>query len=269
MKFSVLISVYNKEKPEYLDLCLNSVIKNQTLKPTQIVLVEDGILTSELYNVINKWKKHLTIHKLKKNQGLGISLRNGLEKCKYNYIARMDSDDICHKNRFQKQINFLEKNKKIDILGTSIKEFDNIPNDLKFIRKVPKNHKKIIEFCKYRSPFNHMTVIFNKEIIKKAGNYNNKFPFLEDYYLWYRTIKKGAITANLQEPLVYARTNNMHQKRKGIKYLRNEIRLKKEMYKNNFINIFELSINIFARILIRLLPTTYIKKIYITFLRNK
>ena len=120
MKFSVLISVYYKEKPEFLRGSLKSIIK-QTLLPDEIVLVEDGQLTQPLYEVINDFKQEFKCTKvvcLKENAGLGVALNEGLKHCTYDVVARMDSDDECYPIRFEKQINYLKENPDIDVVGS-------------------------------------------------------------------------------------------------------------------------------------------------------
>ena len=125
MNFSVLISVYYKEKPEYLKDAINSVF-NQTLLPNEVILVEDGKLSDELYNTIKKLQEKYNEIKtvcLKENQGLGPALNEGLKYCSYDIVARMDSDDICMPDRFKIQIDFMEKHPDIDIISGWIDEF--------------------------------------------------------------------------------------------------------------------------------------------------
>lgn len=97
-KFSVLLSVYKNEKPEYLKSAIESIYFAQTLKPSEIILVEDGPLTVELYDVIRELKvkleNTLKIVKLEKNSGLGIALNKGIFECENELVARMDTDDI-------------------------------------------------------------------------------------------------------------------------------------------------------------------------------
>lgn len=111
MKFSVLISVYKSDNPEHLETALKSIWDNQILKPDQIVLVQDGPVGDEIVNIINNFKAilddKLSFLELSVNLGLARALNEGLRLCKYDLIARMDSDDICFPNRFEKQIAFL------------------------------------------------------------------------------------------------------------------------------------------------------------------
>ena len=194
--FSVLVSVYKNDKPSYLDKALES-IENQSVKPSEIVLVEDGPIPIGLTNVIvkhqDKMGKMFKNIKSKKNQGLGSSLRLGTKYVSTDWIARMDSDDISVSDRFEKQLNEIIKNPKLAIVGGQVKEFAGSESSIVGQRRVPLSYKKIKKFMKWRSPFNHPTLIINKEKLIKVGGY---IPYgnLEDYYLWARMIIKGYLT---------------------------------------------------------------------------
>lgn len=154
-----------KEKAEYLKQALQSVI-NQTLKPTEIVIVKDGPLTKELDECIENFQKqHPKLFKIitfKKNRGLGLALRDGVKACKYEYIARMDSDDISKPDRFEKQFNYLQKHPEIALLGTWITEFSKDENNPDTVTKLPCTHQDILKFAKKRNPFRHMTMVLKK-----------------------------------------------------------------------------------------------------------
>ena len=146
MSLSVLMSVYYKEKPEYLQQALKSIWDNQTLKPDEIILVEDGKLTVELYEIIEQWGEKLNGRlkriPLPENQGLAKALNTGIKYCSGEYIARMDSDDISASERFEKQTRFLKNNPDIDILGSFSYDIDNNNKIIKE-RKVPQEHNQI------------------------------------------------------------------------------------------------------------------------------
>ena len=186
--FSVLISVYKKEKAEYLKQALQSVI-NQTLKPTEIVIVKDGPLTKELDDCIEDFQKQnsklFKILSFKENRGLGLALRDGVKVCKYEYIARMDSDDISKPDRFEKQFNYLQKHPEIALLGTWITEFNKYENKPDTVTKLPCTHQEIIKFAKRRNSFRHVTVVFKKTAVIQSGNYRD-FLWFEDYDLFVR-----------------------------------------------------------------------------------
>ena len=140
VEFSVLISVYKQEKPNYLDQALKSVYFDQTLKPSEIVLVKDGTLTPDLEVVIKKYKtllkEKLIVVGYSLNKGLGFALNYGLKKCSNEIVARFDTDDICMSERFKIQLKVFEQNPEVAIVGSNIKEFNNNPGDLKHFRKV-------------------------------------------------------------------------------------------------------------------------------------
>lgn len=271
IKFSVLMSVYIKEKPEYLKSAINSIL-NQTLKPSQIVIVCDGLLTKDLYSLLDNYKSTyenlFTIIKYSENKGLGQALNIGLAKCKYNYVARMDTDDIANINRFEKQLAFLEKNSSIDIVGSNIAEFeDNIENILSY-RVVPKNHSDIIKYAHKRNPFNHMTVVFKKKSILSVGGYLD-MPLSEDYYLWARLLNNGYIGANIQECLVYARTGNeLIARRSSLAYARKMKNLRYSLYKIHFLSFYEFIVYTIIQTIVAISPKKLTRFIYVKLLHK-
>ena len=271
--FTVLMSVYYKEKPEYLNEALNSIF-NQTLLPNQVVIVEDGPLTDELDKILLKWKeihkKIIDLIKLDKNGGLGNALNEGIKYCKYNYIARMDTDDIARNDRFEKQIEFLKEHTDIDLVGSWISEFETNPEEIISYRQLPTEHNKIYQFGQFRCPVNHMTVVYRKEAVLKVGNYQ-KFKNIEDYYLWGRMLKQGCKFANIPECLVNVRAGKaMLRRRANLTYFFNsEFPLHTELYKIGFINKRQYLRNICSKFLLRVIPFWMMKLIYEIFLRKK
>ena len=265
------MSVYEKEKPEYLDSSLESINK-QTLLPDEIVLVEDGPLTNELYKIIQKWKKETEILKsvkLKKNSGLAKALNIGLKHCKNNIVARMDSDDICLDDRFQKQIDVLQNDSSIVLLGGQVAEYDESMKKLIGYRKVPLSQKNIIRFCKKRSPFNHPTVVYKKDVVFSVGGYPEHLKKWQDYVLWSKIITKNYKVQNIQETVVKMRTGeSLFERRSGWKYMKYEMQAYNYIYKSGLINIYEYVILSIPKIIIRLLPVMILKMIYRIFLRK-
>ncbi|MEH7503780.1 glycosyltransferase [Neobacillus drentensis] len=272
MRFSVLVSVYAKDNKEHFEGAIQSII-HQTLQPNEILIMVDGEIDKEVALTIKKLKKNyphlINVHYLTRNVGLGEAMKIGVRLCKYDVIARMDSDDIAKSTRFEIQINYLKQNPRVDIVGSYISEFIEHPSNIVSDRKVPIKDIEIKKFAKRRSPFNHMTVIFKKEAILSAGNYQ-KFPFLEDYFLWIRLIHNDIIAHNIPESLVYARIGKeMFKRRGGRKYLSSEVKLQLIMYKMRFINIFELASNVMVRGIVRLLPNSLRGMLYQLFLRDR
>ena len=271
IKFSVLMSVYYKEKASYLDDALNSIF-NQTLRPNEVVLVEDGPLNDDLYKVIDKYKKKYKYFKtvrLKKNMGLGNALNEGLKHCTYEYVARMDTDDISMPDRFEKQIAFLEKNPDVDCVGSNMLEYDENMKNVISKKMVPETNEEIKKYVKERNPMNHPTVIYKKEEVLAVNSYED-FPFFEDYYLWAKMIKSGSKFYNIQENLYKFRAGlSMFKRRGGKQYLRDINKLEKGLLKLKIINKKEYVLNVLKRSIIALLPNCLRTFFYKLILRKK
>ena len=264
MEFSVLMSVYDKERPEFLHAALESIWTNQTLPPSEIILVKDGVLTPELDKIILQFQTiaPLKIYPIDKNVGLGTALKIGLNICSYEIIARMDSDDISCPDRFEKQIKLMTEKPHLDISGTYIAEFHDHTDNICSRRHLPITYQAIQHFAKIRNPLNHMTVIFKKSAILDAGNYQ-PFHGYEDYYLWIRMLQNSSQFENLPEELVFARVgNNMYARRQGLQFFVQELKLQKEFLNRNFLNYWEFSRNIVLRALPRLFPVSGLKLVY-------
>lgn len=269
--FSVLMSVYIKEKAEYFNECIESVFK-QTILPSEIVIVEDGPINSELRNLIDNYKgKYPNIIKnvvLEKNKGLGLALAEGVNHCSNELIARMDTDDICVKDRFEKQLNEFLKNPNIDVCGSHIKEFDGTIDNVISERKVPLEHKDIAKYQKKRSAVNHMTVMYKKSAVLKAGNYVDA-PLMEDDVLWVNMLLNGSLFMNIDDYLVFARTGNDMIKRRGsVSYLKKYINGRRIILKTGYINFWDYSKTIVAQVIVSLVPIKLRKFIFIKLLRK-
>jgi glycosyltransferase involved in cell wall biosynthesis len=265
MKFSILISIYHKEKAKYFDRCMQSIWEEQIVKPNEIVLVQDGKLTDELYEIINKWQEKLNnilkIIPLEQNVGLGDALNIGLKNCSYEIVARMDTDDIARSDRFEKQLK-LFKNSEIDIVSSWVSEFDSDENQIISYRKVPEAFEEIKRFAKQRNPLNHPAVMYRKSVVDRAGGYK-KMIWFEDYYLWTRMLLNDAKFYNIQEPLVNMRAGyGQLERRSGLKYAFEEVKFQKELFSLGFLNIFEFIRNVLIRFISRVIPKTLVKKIY-------
>lgn len=270
MDFSVLISVYKKEQPRYLQESLDSVF-GQTLPPTEVVLVCDGPLTEELDEVIEHFvqqHQEMKIVRLSQNGGLGNALREGLRHCSYEVVARMDTDDICKPERFETQIHYLEKHPEIDVVGSWIDEFIEEPSHVISTRKLPEQHDDIIVFGKKRNPINHPSVVFRRSAVEKAGSYRH-FLLFEDYDLWVRMILQGAKFHNIQRSLLYFRmSRDFFFRRGGQSYLRSEIQLQRLFYQSHYITWGRMAKNMLIRTTMRCIPNTWRQKAYLFFLRK-
>lgn len=265
MAFSVLLSIYSKEDPLYFKMAMESIWNFQSLKPDEIVLVEDGPLTSELDKEILIWKDKLgdklIIVTLDNNVGLGKALNCGLKYCSYDLVARMDTDDISFSDRFEKQILFMSDNPKIDVLSTWIDEVDAQSREYISTRKVPFSGDALVSFARLRSPVNHPSSIFRKNAVEEVGGY----PLLrkaQDYGLWSLLLCNGYKIANLQESLLAMRTGREMMLRRGISYLKYEIKLLKYQRRIGFLSRYEFARNILIRSIIRSIPVFLKKTVY-------
>lgn len=256
-QLSVLMSLYIKEKTEYAKACFESLLE-QSVKADEWVIVEDGPLTPEMYELIEKYQNEnpglIKRVRLEKNQGLGLALRVGVSECKNELIARMDTDDIAKPERFEKQLEEFKKNPDLDICGSNIDEFEGDISNIVARRTVPSNHEEIIKYQKRRDAFNHMTVMFKKSMVMKAGNYMS-CPLMEDTYLWARMIVNGAICKNINQSLVYARVGcEMFERRGGWSYYKKYKAGKKKVLETGFIGTWDYVYTILLQLIVALVP---------------
>lgn len=216
--YSVLMSVYKNDNPDFLRIALESIYEKQIVKPDEIVVVFDGPLNENLYMVLDEFRdgKENIVKYFPQNvnRGLGEALRIGSEYCTCDYIFRMDSDDISDEHRFERQILYVENHPEIDVLGTDIAEFQKTPNEDMRIRSCPEKHEDIVNMGKRRNPMNHVTVCMKRTALEKSGGYRTLL-LLEDYYLWLNMIAAGCKLANIHESLVYVRVGNGFDSKRG------------------------------------------------------
>lgn len=259
IKFSVLMSVYKNDKSEDVQVAIDSLL-NQTLLPNQIVILEDGKISKKLDDLLENYsKKHkiIEIYKRKQNLGLGLTLNEGLNYCKYDYVARMDADDYSYPNRFEEEIRYLESHPDIDVVGCNIDEYDENLSKKLAVRVVPEFDKKIKKYMKKRNGVNHVTVIYKKQSVLNAGSYEDCLYF-EDYYLWCKMIKNGCKFYNIQESLMKIRAGfDMAKRRGGLSYSKYIINFENKIYKIGIINKFEYIFNLFIRLSVANIPNSF------------
>lgn len=268
--YSVLMSVYYKEKAEWLKVAINSMI-NQTVPPNEILLIQDGPITKELDKVINEYiLNYPEIFKtisLSKNIGLGLALKKGIEECTYEYIARMDTDDYSFPDRIKKQFDvmFLQE---VSLIGSNVIEFDKSYTSPISIRVLPEKHEDIIKFSKKRTPIAHPSVLFKKSDVINCGNYADSY-LTEDYDIFIKLLRYGIRSYNIQEPLVAMRIGKeFYYRRGGLLYLVNILKFNTLQFKNKWFNIFDFIIRSFSNIIVCLVPNIIRDYIYRVFLRR-
>lgn len=269
--YSLLMTVYDKEKPEFLYQSIQSIV-DQTVKTDDFVLVCDGKLNKALENVINEFEKNyptvFNVIKLEKNVGIGEATNIGLKHCKNELIAKMDSDDISHRDRCAIQLDLFNKYPNLSIIGTDISEFEDEVDNIVSIRSLPPSHEKICTFAKRRSPFNNQTIMYKKQDVLTAGGYS---PYVrcEDYDLFVRVISAGFQTMNINKSLVnYRLTDDSFKKRASFKNTKSFISVRWKIYKSGYSSFFDFFIPCLGQICISVLPITIIKRIYKKFLRK-
>lgn len=256
-KFSVLMSLYIKEKGEYVRECFESLL-NQTVRAMEWVIVEDGPLTKELYSLLEEYQQRypglIKRVPLIENQGLGLALRVGVINCTYELIARMDTDDIARSDRFEKQIAMFVEDTALDICGSHITEFETTPNEIISKRKVPLVDSDIKKYQKKRDAFNHVTVMFKKEAVLRAGNYQSCL-LMEDSLLWVNMILAGAKCANIDDYLVNVRVGEaMYERRGGLAYYRKYKWGRRQIYKTGYISWRDYKCTLIVQFIVALLP---------------
>ena len=271
MTISVLISVYQSEKADYLNRALESVWDDQTLKPDQIVLVEDGALGEALRDVVDCWKEKLgdvlTIVKNETNLGLTKSLNRGLQMVTSDLVARMDSDDISTPQRFELQMKYMEQHPDIDVLGGSLQEFDDEKSCLN-VRHYPLTHEDVLKTMYKVCPVAHPTVMMRKRMFDSGLKYNEKYRMSQDIALWYDAVIAGFHIANIEEiTILFRRANDVYKRRSRVKAW-NEFCIYMNGIKRLY-GIFTLKyIYPIARLIFRLMPVWIVKWGYQSKLRR-
>lgn len=216
MVISVLLSLYAKEKVEYFNLAMKSIWDDQIRKPDEIILVLDGPLPDELNKAIDNWREKifpsLVIVPLKVNQGLAIALNEGIKRCRGDYIARMDTDDISLPDRFLLQEMFLNEHPEVVLLGGGMIEFNEETGDLP-ARIMPQSKSEIKSaFCK-TVPFVHPSVFIKRSLFDNGFLYNPKCRRCQDSELWFRIIAAGYEVANLPNIIIkYRKSKDLYER---------------------------------------------------------
>ncbi len=255
--FSVLMSVYGKDNPSWLREALRSVL-DQTVPPAEILLMEDGPLPDALEAVVKDFEAResvLRVVRFPRNRGLGAVLNDGLRACKYELVARMDSDDISLPDRFEKQLKVFEAYPDIDLVTAWLEEFEDDPARVLCVKRLPETPGELYAFGRRRCPVNHPVTMFRRRAVIESGGYLS-YPMIEDYYLWVRMLVAGCRFYCLQESLLRFRVSRaMYGRRGGWAYAVKEVHLLCFMFGTNYITLGDLLWNVFVRIPVRLLPS--------------
>lgn len=272
MTISVLMSVYKSEKAEYFNRSLQSVWDDQTLKPNQVVLIVDGPVGDDLWEVIHAWEDRLgdilCLVQNKENLGLTKSLNKGLQYVTSKYIARADSDDISLPLRFERQLDYLEHHPDIDILGGAIQEF-NENNECLNIRHYPLTHEQACKYILKASPLAHPSVMLRKKIFDEGLRYDEQYRTSQDVALWYDAVLAGYHIANLDEIILLFRHSRDVYKRRGHAKAWNEFKIyMKGIYRMKGLFTWNYIYPI-SRLAFRMMPDSIIRFFYQSNMRNR
>jgi hypothetical protein len=266
-KFSVILPVYKRNSYTEFKKSILSIVYQNVL-PSEIIIIYDGPVSPRIKNFVEQLKKKLPIFISilinSTNVGLGKSLAKAVRLAKFNIVARMDADDVCNKLRFYYQFKIMKKDKP-DVLGSNLLEY--YKKDIK-IKFNPLSNLRIRKYLFFRNPFNHPTVMFKKNSVIKAGNYQN-VSYYEDYYLWIRMSFFNFKFMNLKKILCTSTiNNNFISRRSGFKYYKNYLFFLYKCKKINFYNFASILFLAFLRTVVFLLPKSFLNFLYSNFLRS-
>ncbi len=265
--FTVLMSLYHKDNPVLLDMALSSIFQN-SLQPKAVILIYDGPVGKDLDVIARGYleRGNFFIHEMQKNEGLARALNFGIKFCQTEWIVRADSDDFNFSNRFYELSKMMSS--ELDLFGSFIEEAD-LDGSIIGLRTPPVEHQDIINYIKYRNPFNHMTVCFRKSVFLSAGGYPQLY-LREDYGLWASMIALGARCRNIEKPLVRATTGKaMYSRRGGLKYALGEFELQLHLVRCGIKSSMSAIFHGFARAFVFLLTNSVRAFIYENILRVK
>jgi glycosyltransferase involved in cell wall biosynthesis len=269
--FALLISTYARDSPEFLRQAFHSTVHDQTRRPAQVVLVQDGPVPDTLAEEIARLKQESPVHvdvvEMPVNLGLGPALDAGLRASEHEIVARMDADDVSVPERFEKQLPLIEAG--ADIVGSGLWEFGSSIEDVVGRRTPPTDPDEIRRVIRFRDPFNHPTVVYRRSAVQAAGGYAD-MALMEDYLLFTRMVAGGAVPANLAEPLVHYRVGDgAYARRGGRQLLRSELALQRRFRELGLTTRSQYVRNVAVRGGYRLVPESVRKVAYRRLLANR
>lgn len=271
--YSVLMAVHMQADAGFFNTAIESML-NQTVKPEEVVIVEDGPLTASLYQVLEHFVSvkptMFTLVPLEENGGLANALNIGLRHCRNELVARMDSDDISLPDRCEKQLLRFQEKPYLSIVGGNMDEFTGVPEHVISQRKVPSSEEEIIRFCRRRDPFNHPTVMYKKSDVLNVGGYNARRKRAQDYELFGSMLHSGYRAENLEDVLVKYRIDDDSVKRmKSWAHCMTHVDIVKTFYKQGYSTLGDLCYTFCGACAIYLMPKDITQKLYRRFLRRE
>lgn len=270
-QYSVLMSVYVKERPRWLRESLDSVLA-QSVPPTEVVVVKDGPLTPDLESVFADYDLSypglFRFVSYPENRGLGYALSCGIKACSNEIVARMDTDDYSFPNRMERQLEIMVE-RRLDMVGSNVTEFIESWDRPVAKTDLPETHDEIAAYSKRRNPFRHPSMVFLRSKVLAAGGYNGGFPYFEDWDLFNRMLASGCRAANLREPLVAMRVSeDFYMRRGGWQYLTYAYRFKIAQFHCGYFTLFDYLASFLPHAVVCLMPNCLRGFFYKSFLRK-
>jgi glycosyltransferase involved in cell wall biosynthesis len=263
-EFSLLMSVWAGDDPDFLEAAFRSVVHDQTRPPDDVVLVQDGPvpqpLADRIAELLASSPAAAQLLALDANVGLGVALDQGMAACAHDIVARMDADDIALPHRFEVQVAIVVDG--VDLVGSALLEFGTDPADIVGKRVPPLDPDAIVRYARFHQPFNHPTVVYRRAVVEAAGGYRH-LALMEDYLLFAKMIQQGCSVANVAEPLVLYRVGaGAYARRGGVALLKSEWRLQRTLRRLGFTNRAQFARNVVIRGGYRLVPEPVRKVMY-------
>ena len=265
---TVVMSVYGNDSSLFFREAVDSVL-NQTYKAKEFIIVVDGPVGDDINSVLDSISQIETVNiiRLTENKGLAVSRKLAISKCVTEFVAVMDSDDICVPDRFEEQIELLSGG-RADVAGGWIEEFSEFPGDQGIIRKTPLTHEDIYSFGKWRNPINHVTLMFRRSAYEAVGGYS-EVRYTEDWEMISRMLVQGIIIKCVPKVLVNVRAGNeMVVRRRKLSQIYGEFVVFRLMYKAGYLSLFHLIGNILIRVVLRIFPSQFTSSLYKNILRK-
>lgn len=220
-KIAVILPVYKNDKVPYVHLSFDSIL-NQTYKDVALYVGVDGPVGDDLRNALKEYEKkeNVKVQWFSENRGLAIVLNDLLDICfkdGFEYIARMDADDISMPDRLEKQMTYLMAHPDVDVVGGAIEEIDENSESRNKIIIYPESPEDCYRFFSRRNPHAHPAVLFRKSFFDKSGcKYRPEYRQNQDTMLWLDGMSKGTKHANIPDVVLRFRfTNSLFKKRRN------------------------------------------------------
>jgi glycosyltransferase involved in cell wall biosynthesis len=264
------MAVYAGDDAGFFAKAFSSTVVEQTVMPSQVVLVQDGPISDSLAAALAACVESSPVPTevvvLPRNQGLTAALERGLDHCVHDIVARMDADDISLPDRFARQLPHFDAG--VQLVGTGMLEFESDVGLIIATRIPPASQEEIAKQARFQQPFSHPTVMYRKDAVLAVGGYQ-QMGRMEDYWLFARMIHAGARVANVPEPLVMYRVGaGAYARRGGREQWRSELMLQQAFRRIGFTSRAQHLRNIVVRGGYRLIPEIVRKRLYRRFVAS-